>query len=91
MRRSWISLTLGALLVVAGAAAARADEMGCCEAECRTNAAPGQTMVTKTRSEMTQSQCQERFFGCVIAWHPEACPGVAGETGVARQPEADPQ
>src|SRR5262249_60950816 len=59
-------------MIVTGSLA-RADDVGCCEAECRTTDASGAALGTRTRSDMTQAQCESRFSGCDITWRPEAC------------------
>jgi hypothetical protein len=88
MRGAWIGLTVGALTIVTGSLA-RADERGCCEAECRTTDTSGAALGTMTRSDMTQAECETRFSGCDITWRPEACASVGGEMGIVRHPDTE--
>jgi hypothetical protein len=88
MRGAWIGLTVGALTIVTGSLA-RADEGGCCEADCRTTDTSGAALATMTRSDMTQAECETRFSGCDITWRPEACASVGGEMGIVRHPDTE--
>jgi hypothetical protein len=86
MRRRRIGLTLGALTIVTGSLA-RADDVGCCKAECSTTDASGANLHSMQRRDMTQADCESGFAGCDVTWRPEACPGVGGEMGIVRHPD----
>lgn len=88
MGRRWRALTLGALTIV-NASLARADDVGCCEAACRTTDASGAAMGTVTRSDLTEADCESRFPGCDITWHSGTCGGVGGEMGIVRHGEPE--
>lgn len=79
---------MGALTIVSGSLA-HADDVGCCEVECRTTDASGAALGTMTRSDMTQAECESCFTGCYMTWRPEACDGVGGEMGIVRHPDTE--
>jgi hypothetical protein len=94
MRRGWIGLALGALTIVS-ASFARADDIGCCEAQCRTSDGSGRGTVSATRLALTREDCESRFANCDTTWNPDVCaapgPGVPGAVGgsVHRIPDAE--
>lgn len=72
MRGLWIGLILGALMI-AGSSLARADEVGCCMADCRISAPSGGVGRSMTRNDMTQAECEGSFRDCERTWRSEAC------------------
>ncbi len=72
MRGTRIGLILGALMI-AGSSFARADEVGCCIADCRISAPSGGVGRGITRNDMTQAECEGSFRDCERTWRSEAC------------------
>jgi hypothetical protein len=72
MRGTRIGLILGALMI-AGSSFARADEVGCCMADCRISAPSGGVGRGITRNDMTQAECEGSFRDCERTWRSETC------------------
>lgn len=72
MRRRWIGLTIGAVLLVSGSLA-RAEDVGCCETECHSADTTGRLLHSMQRRDMTQSECESTPPGCKAQWNAEAC------------------
>jgi hypothetical protein len=91
MRRGWMGLALGALTIVS-ASLARADDIGCCDAECRTEARDGSGTVSRTRLDLTREDCESRFANCDTTWNPQVCAAVGGSgpgtPGLRASPDA---
>jgi hypothetical protein len=68
MRGTWIGLVLGAFMIT-GSSFARADEVGCCIADCLISGV-GRRM---TRTDMTQAECEGSFGDCERTWRSEGC------------------
>jgi hypothetical protein len=88
MRGEWIGLTLGALTIVTGSLA-RADDVGCCEAQCHISDDSGAVGGTVAKGDMTRAECESRFSECDTTWQPDACGGAAGIGGVRRGPDTE--
>jgi hypothetical protein len=86
MLRGWIGLALGALTIISGSFA-RADDIGCCEAQCRTSDESGRVTVSGTRLDSTREDCESRFPNCDTIWNPGVCAAVGGS--VRQLPDAE--
>jgi hypothetical protein len=81
MRRRWIGLALGALTIfIFGGSIVRSEDIGCCEAHCRTSG-PGGVSASVTVRDTTRAECENPSPGCDTTWRPEVCatnpgPGV---------------
>jgi hypothetical protein len=80
MRRRWVGLALGTMTLVA-ASAARAEEVGCCEAECHAADGSGGVLHSVQRRDMTQAECESQFEGCVTRWGGGGCDEQPGGVG----------
>jgi hypothetical protein len=72
MRRTWIGLALGTVMIVSGSIG-RADDVGCCQVECHFSDGAGRTLHSVQRRDMTQAECETRFPDCDATWAAEAC------------------
>jgi hypothetical protein len=71
MRRSLLSLALGALTMTAAPIAGGAD-VGCCTVEC--HASDGaRSLGSSSKSDSTQAECESRSPDCETSWRPQAC------------------
>jgi hypothetical protein len=88
MRGTWIRLGLCAL-TIAGAALARAEEVGCCIEDCRSVAPSGGILRSLRRIETTHAECVSADPHCQRTWRAEAC-APAPEVGeMHATPEPD--
>jgi hypothetical protein len=72
MRRRWIGVAAGVLTIVSGSIA-RADDVGCCEAECHSDNGSGAVLHSMQRRDMTEAECEGRFGDCERTWRAGAC------------------
>lgn len=86
MRRRLMGLAVAAFTIVTGSVG-RADEVGCCASECRTAGASGGSLVTMTKIEMTQADCESRFSSRHVAWRQEAYGEAPNEQATRAQLE----
>src|SRR5262245_66031432 len=72
MRRTvGIGLVVG-MGVFGGASTGRAQEVGCCRAECKQGDRMGVMMI----GSVTEDDCHARFAGCTVTWEEGDCPGL---------------
>jgi len=78
--------TVGIGLVVSmgvfgGASTGRAQEVGCCRAECK----QGDRVGVMVLNAVTAEDCHARFAGCTVSWEEGSCPeshsGIPGGFG----------
>jgi hypothetical protein len=82
MRGRWIGLGAWALtsVLISGASIARAEDVGCCEAECHFEDGSDKGLHSRQRRDLTQAECESRFQGCRTTWAAGGC-DVNSEVG----------
>lgn len=84
-----VSLTL-AMCALGSVAVARADDVGCCEAECHSEDSAGRELHSMQRRPMTQAACESSFTGCETTWHAAACDAGPGRPAAGVRVGAEP-
>lgn len=81
MRRRWVGLALATITIAVGSHA-RADDVGCCEAECHFADGSGRVLHSVQRRDLTQSECESQFQGCATTWGGDGCDAIPPGAGV---------